>query len=202
MRTVDKIMYRGNNYITLTLDKWSNENAAFLGNNGSALSDHPPTASTFSWTSNPDLHLSNTFGGPHDTRFTDIALAAAGQTVALSLCMSESVAMVWSFKSTLLQRQQGSGGTYETLNLAAGEYITSMEVHWGKKSGHTRVFYLNFVTSAGISVSGGTMTDDKATVQAPEGFQLSGFHGRSGDEINALGAIFTRVASGARTQEA
>ncbi|KAI9993605.1 hypothetical protein PInf_015890 [Phytophthora infestans] len=32
---VDKILYRGNNYIKLTLEKWNNENAAFLDDNGS-----------------------------------------------------------------------------------------------------------------------------------------------------------------------
>ncbi|KAI9989575.1 hypothetical protein PInf_019860 [Phytophthora infestans] len=38
----------------------------------------------------------------------------------------------------------GSGGTERT----------SMETHWEKKDDHTRVFYLNFVTSAGNSISG------------------------------------------------
>ncbi|KAH7469236.1 Sphingomyelinase [Phytophthora ramorum] len=78
---VDKIMFRGNKYITLTLDKWSNENEAFLDKNGTALSDHPPISSTFSWSLNPDLNLSNAFGGPHGTPFSDIGLAESGQTV-------------------------------------------------------------------------------------------------------------------------
>ncbi|RLN49582.1 hypothetical protein BBJ29_010157, partial [Phytophthora kernoviae] len=89
----------------------------------------------------------------------------------------------------------GSGGTENTLTLGTGEYITSMEAHWGKKDDHTRVFYLNFVTSAGNSISGGTQTDDKATAIAPDGFQLAGFYGRAEDEVDQLGAIWTRISA-------
>ncbi|OWY93540.1 LOW QUALITY PROTEIN: hypothetical protein PHMEG_00037032 [Phytophthora megakarya] len=39
-----------------------------------------------------------------------------------------------------------------------------MEGHWGKKSGYTRVFYLQFTTSDGNSVSARTKTDNNATV--------------------------------------
>jgi hypothetical protein len=42
-------------------------------------------------------------------------------------------------------------------------------------------------------VEGGTPTKDSTTMYAPEGFQLSGFHGRADDNIDALGAIFTRT---------
>lgn len=87
----------------------------------------------------------------------------------------------------------GSGGTDATLTLGVGEYITSMEAHWGKKDDHTRVFYLNFVTNFGNSISGGTQTDDKATATAPDGFQLAGFYGRAEDEVDQLGAIWTRI---------
>ncbi|GMF22925.1 unnamed protein product [Phytophthora lilii] len=91
----------------------------------------------------------------------------------------------------------GDGGDPKTLTLAAGEHITSMEAHSGKKNDHTRIFYLNFVTSAGNSISGGTTTDDKTTMTAPEGFQLGGFFGQDGDEIDLLGAIWTRIAADA-----
>ncbi|OWZ17915.1 LOW QUALITY PROTEIN: hypothetical protein PHMEG_0008083 [Phytophthora megakarya] len=50
-----------------------------------------------------------------------------------------------------------------------------MEVHWGQNDGHTRIFYLNYGTSAGNSVSAGTQTDEKGSITAPEGYQLGGF---------------------------
>ncbi|KAG7378589.1 hypothetical protein PHYPSEUDO_009897 [Phytophthora pseudosyringae] len=79
---VDKIMFRGGKHVTLTLDKWNNENKAFLGKDGTALSDHPPISSTFSWSASADYSLSSAYGGPHGVYFTDLALAEPGQTVS------------------------------------------------------------------------------------------------------------------------
>ncbi|EEY57804.1 uncharacterized protein PITG_00386 [Phytophthora infestans T30-4] len=62
-----------------------------------------------------------------------------------------------------------------------------METHWEKKDDHTRVFYLNFVTSAGISI---TPTENKATATAPDGFQLAGFYGRAEAERSVTGWAF------------
>ncbi|EGZ15907.1 hypothetical protein PHYSODRAFT_263165 [Phytophthora sojae] len=89
----------------------------------------------------------------------------------------------------------GKGGEDKTLTLAPGEYVTSMEAHWGKKDDHTRVFYLNFETNKGNSISGGTTTDDNAVAKAPDGFQLAGFYGRAEDGVDQLGAIWTRISA-------
>ncbi|KAG6609035.1 Phospholipase D gamma 3 [Phytophthora cinnamomi] len=202
---VDKIMFRGNKYIALKLEEWKNENEAFLGKNGSPLSDHPPISSTFSWTLNPDIHLSAAVGGPHGTHFTDVGLAGADQTVSsISIRAGDRVDGVGlevsdPTESTLAHG--GTGGSLTRLSLGSGEHITSMEAHWGKKNGRTRIFYLKFGTSDGRSVEGGTPSGSSATMTAPEGFQLSGFHGRAGDNIDALGAIFTRVGSTTQQQQ-
>ncbi|KAG2518313.1 hypothetical protein JM18_007252 [Phytophthora kernoviae] len=201
---VDKIMYRGNNYITLTLDKWNNDNKAFFDSNKTGLSDHPPISSVFSWKLNPDLHLSDAFGGPHGTPFTDVALAAAGQTVSSITIRAEKrvdgVSLEVSDPTESTLAHGGTGGIPKKLQLKSGEYITSMEVHWGKKEERTRIFYLKFKTNKGRSVEGGTKTSAKATVTAPKGFQLSGLHGRSDKEVDALGAIFTRIESTSQSQ--
>ncbi|KAF4321891.1 hypothetical protein G195_004514 [Phytophthora kernoviae 00238/432] len=143
------------------------------------------------------LNLSEVFGGPHGNEFTDQPSAASGQTVGsitvragdrvdgLTLAITAPTAMSFS--------HGGSGGTDNTLALGEYEYITSMEVHWGQKDGHTRIFYLNFVTSSGNSISGGTQTDEKGSVTAPDGYQLSGFFGRDGDEIDRLGVVWTSI---------
>uniref|UniRef100_H3G960 Jacalin-type lectin domain-containing protein n=1 Tax=Phytophthora ramorum TaxID=164328 RepID=H3G960_PHYRM len=196
---VDKIMFRGNNYITLTLDKWSNENAAFLDDAGAMLSDHPPISSTFSWVLNDEIRLSNAVGGPHGDQFTDIASAAGGQTVSSITMRSgsrvDAVSIAVSAPTATTFSHGGTGGTAKTLTLSSGEYITSIEAHWGKYNSHTRIFYLKFTTSLGNTLSGGTTTDDGATVYAPDGYQLSAFHGRDGDEIDALGAIWTKISA-------
>ncbi|POM74572.1 Hypothetical protein PHPALM_8456, partial [Phytophthora palmivora] len=87
----------------------------------------------------------------------------------------------------------GTGGAQNTLTLDAGEFTTSMEAHWGEKDGWTRIFYLNFRTSTGRSVSGGTMTENKGTATAPEGYQLGGFFGRKGGEIDMLGVVWSSI---------
>ncbi|ETK95821.1 hypothetical protein F441_01331 [Phytophthora nicotianae CJ01A1] len=195
---VDKIMFRGNNYITLTLDKWNNENAAFLDGNGAMLSDHPPISSTFSWTLNDEIRLSNAVGGPHGDQFTDVASAAGGQTVKSITLRSgsrvDAVSISISAPSATTFSHGGTGGTAKTLTLSSGEYITSMQAHWSKYNGRTRIFYLKFTTNLGNTLSGGTTTDESTTVYAPDGYQLSAFHGRDGDEIDALGAIWTEIS--------
>ncbi|KAG3116781.1 hypothetical protein PI124_g4680 [Phytophthora idaei] len=70
-----------------------------------------------------------------------------------------------------------------------------MEAHWGKKGGRTRIFYLKFSTNVGRSVEGGNKTDATATMAAPEDYQIGGFHGRAGEEIDLLGVIFVKVAT-------
>ena len=67
-----------------------------------------------------------------------------------------------------------------------------MEVHWGKKSGRTTVFYVCFTTSADKTLAGGTKTDNKGTATPPEGFVFSGLYGRADDGVEQLGVIWTR----------
>ncbi|KAG3066358.1 hypothetical protein JG687_00006754 [Phytophthora cactorum] len=194
---VDKIMFRGNNYIKLTLEQWNNENAAFLDGNGAPLSDHPPISSIFSWTLNDEIRLSNAVGGPHGDQFTDVASAASGQTVKSITLRSgsrvDAVSITISAPSATTFSHGGTGGTAKTLTLSVGEYITSMQAHWGKYNSHTRIFYLKFTTNLGNMLSGGTATDESTTMYAPDGYQLSAFHGCDGDEIDALGAIWTKI---------
>ncbi|OWZ24263.1 Endonuclease [Phytophthora megakarya] len=202
---VDKILYRGNNYIKLKLDKWNNENAAFLGSNGTPLSDHPPISSTFSWSLNPVLSLGKAVGGPHGNRFSDLGSVVEGQTIrSITLRFGKrchGIELKISAPTEQTFTHGGSGGDLNTLNLSEGEYITSMEAHWGKRKGRTRIFHLSFTTNTGKSVSGGSTTDEKMTMTAPEGFQLGGFHGRDGDEIDLLGPIWTKIAEDSATQQ-
>ncbi|POM59278.1 hypothetical protein PHPALM_32020 [Phytophthora palmivora] len=196
---VDKIMYRSGKYITLTLDKWNNENEAFLDKTGKALSDHPPISSTFSWSMNPDFNLSNAYGGPHGTFFTDLALTQPGQTVSSITIRGarrvDAVRIDVSEPTESTLSHGGTGGTPKKLALKAGEYINSMEIHWGQKDNRTYVFYLRLTTNKGRSVAAGTVTDDSTVVEAPKGFQLNGFYGRASDDgIGGLGAIFTKLA--------
>ncbi|RAW34408.1 hypothetical protein PC110_g9305 [Phytophthora cactorum] len=143
------------------------------------------------------VQLSESFGGPHGNEFSDERAATSGQTVASITIRAgervDGVILDITAPVAITLNHGGGGGNPNTLTLGPGEYITSMEAHWGEKKGHTRIFYLRFGTSAGNSVEGGSMTDSKATVTAPDGFQLGGFFGRDGDEIDLLGAIWTSI---------
>jgi endonuclease/exonuclease/phosphatase family metal-dependent hydrolase len=192
---VDKILYRGNRYITLTLDRYGNENAAFRSAAGKMLSDHYPIAADLRWTLHSSLSLSDAFGGPHGAPFTDVATVPLGQrTTKVGV---RTGARVDGVGLTLADgtsfEHGGTGGTAQTLTLAAGESISSVTMHAGTQNGRTRILFIRVVTSAGRAIAGGTPTSSAVTYTAPAGWQISGFHGRSGAEVDKLGVIYTRV---------
>ncbi|KAL7997474.1 putative jacalin-like lectin domain-containing protein [Plasmopara halstedii] len=143
------------------------------------------------------IQQSELFGGPHGMNFTDKNLVNSGQKVSqISIYAGkrlDGVSIDIKSPKTLTFTHGGTGGKRQVLKLDDGEYINSMEVHWGKKDGHTRIFYVAFKTSAGKTLSGGSTTNDKRTVTAPEGFQLAGFYGSDGKEIDSLGAVWAYI---------
>lgn len=87
----------------------------------------------------------------------------------------------------------GDGGTAKSLSLAWDEHLKKMVVHTGQVNGSTRVFYVEFHTTNGRVLSGGTKTEDMTTIEAPEGWHITGFRGRSGSELDRIGVIFTPI---------
>ncbi|NKE61447.1 endonuclease [Lentzea sp. PSKA42] len=193
---VDKILYRGNRYITLNLSRYGNENAAFRTADNKMLSDHYPIAADFRWTLNPALSLSDAFGGPHGTPFTDVASVPLAQRVTkLGLRAGARVDQVGlTLADGTSYSHGGNGGTAQELTLAEGEYLKSVTLHSAQRNGHTRIFYAGFATNTGRTLSGGSQTSSSVTFTAPAGWQIAGFHGRSGAEVDSLGVIYTRIA--------
>ena len=193
---VDKILFRGNRYITLDLARYGNDNAAFRTADNKMLSDHYPIAADFRWTLNPELSLSEAWGGPHGDAFTDLASVPLAQRVAkLSLRAGSRVDQVGlTFADGTSFTHGGNGGTARELTLAAGEHLKSVTLHSAQYKGRTRVFYADFATNTGRTLSGGSRTSSSVTYTAPDGWQIAGFHGRSGDEVDSLGVIYTRIA--------
>lgn len=66
----------------------------------------------------------------------------------------------------------------------------SAKLTQSKYNGHTRVFSAAFTTNRGRTLSAGQPTGETLTVTAPAGWRIAGFTGRSGTEIDRLGAIF------------
>ncbi|KAF9265310.1 hypothetical protein L218DRAFT_943145 [Marasmius fiardii PR-910] len=203
---VDKILVRGSLAVNLTPTSYRTANNDFVNASGAPLSDHYPQTSVISWTLSNSIRLGDPAGGPHGDQFNDITALLTGKPVpkitSITVRAGERVdgvsfAVVYPDGSTGAQTHGGSGGTAVTTTLGATERITQVQTCTGQKDGHTRVFYVNFVTSTGRSFAGGQQTADCQTASAPSGtgeggksWGLVAFWGRQGDEMDRLGAIW------------
>jgi hypothetical protein len=191
---VDKILYRGSKLVSLNATTYNNEHAKFLTADGLMLSDHDPITVGFTWSRNAAFQLSDQFGGPHGDYFTDIDKVPAGaRATAVALRAGSRVdqmSLTLSGGTTLAHG--GTGGTASSLTLGSGEYVTSASLCQAQKDGRTRIFYAKFTTNLGRTLAGGTTTSDCVTRTAPSGWQIAGFHGRTGDEVDKIGFIYTQ----------
>jgi hypothetical protein len=192
---VDKIFYRGNNFITLTPLVYTLEDVKFRDSSGNMLSDHRPVYTKFQYTLSSSIKLSDQFGGPHGTSYSDVNSIPSSTKVSKIGIRAD--ARVDQVNLTLANGTSfthgGTGGTANSLTLNSGEYIKSAYMCSGQKDGKTRIFYIKFTTSSGRTLSGGNTTSTYVTYTAPSGYQIAGFHGRSGDELDKMGVIYTPV---------
>ncbi|MEV1120214.1 jacalin-like lectin [Actinosynnema sp. NPDC049800] len=191
---VDKVFYRDNAHVDLTATAYRNDHASFLDPDGEPLSDHYPHAVGFSWRLADHLRLSEEFGGPHGTPFTDVEAIRPGTTVRevtlsggarldrIGLTLADGTALAHG----------GTGGTPTTLTLQPGEHLTTATLTRGQRDGRTRVFSVRITTTLGRTVTAGTPTADQVTFTAPAGWHIAGFTGRSGAEVDRLGVVYTR----------
>ncbi|BBC32004.1 Endonuclease [Streptomyces graminofaciens] len=193
---VDKVLYRGSDLVRLSATRYNNEWAKFLDSASGNLSDHFPHTVDFSWTLNSKLRASDFFGGPHGTAFNDadnlpstvsprtLTLRGGSRLDAVSLTHDGGRALTHG----------GTGGTATSLTLAAGEHLTSVRLTQGQKDGRTRVFSAAFTTDKGRTLTSGTATSDTKTFTAPSGWQIAGFTGRAGGEIDKLGVLYAPIS--------
>ncbi|MEU5261641.1 jacalin-like lectin [Amycolatopsis sp. NPDC021455] len=191
---VDKILYRGSKLVSLTATAYNNEHAKFLDDAGRMLSDHDPVTVRFDWTRNPALRLSDQYGGPHGDYFTDVDAVPAGARVRTwSLRAGNRVDQVGvTLENGTTLAHGGSGGTASSLTMGSGEYVTTATLCQGKYNNTTRIFSARFTTNLGRVLAGGSTTSDCVTRTAPAGWQIAGFHGRSGDELDKAGFVYTQ----------
>ncbi|MEU0844386.1 jacalin-like lectin [Streptomyces sp. NPDC005962] len=189
---VDKVLYRSGPLLSLTATRYNNENTSFLDTEGKPLSDHYPHTVDFSWKAADTLRAGDQFGGPHGTAFNDaddLPATPAPRTLTLrGGSRLDGVSLTLGGGATL--SHGGSGGTPATLTLGAAEHLTSVTLTRGQKDGRTRLFSAAFTTDTGRTLATGTPTSDTATYTAPAGWQIVGFTGRAGDEVDKLGVIY------------
>ncbi|WP_406441473.1 jacalin-like lectin [Streptomyces sp. NBC_01613] len=192
---VDKVLYRGSKLLSLNATRYNNEWASFLDSSGGNLSDHFPHTVDFSYALNSSLKASDFFGGPHGTAFNDaddLPATVAPRTLTLrGGARLDAVSLTHDGPATLTHG--GTGGTATSLTLASGEHLTSVKLTQGQKDDRTRIFSAAFTTDKGRTLSSGTATSDTATFTAPSGWQIVGFTGRAGDEIDKLGVLYAPI---------
>ncbi|MCW8377362.1 jacalin-like lectin [Streptomyces justiciae] len=192
---VDKVLYRGSKLFSLTATRYNNEWAKFLDSAGGNLSDHFPHTVDFSYTLNSSLKASDFFGGPHGTAFNDaddLPSTVSPRTLTLRGGSRLDAVSLTHDGGTVLGHG-GTGGTATSLTLASGEHLTSVKLTQGQKDGRTRIFSAAFTTDKGRALSSGTATSDTKTFTAPSGWQIAGFTGRAGDEIDKLGVLYAPI---------
>lgn len=191
---VDKVLFRGNAHVSLNALKYLVD-TSFVDSAGNQLSDHYPVSVNWSYTTSAGFKLSDPWGGPHGDAFNDVGLLPADAVV--NRLVLRAGARVDRIEATLsngyVLGHGGTGGTEQSLTLGSNEYLASVQLCSGEYSGHTRVFYARFTTTAGRTLAGGSSTGSCATYSAPSGWQIAGFHGRAGEEVDRIGAVFTPI---------
>ncbi|MCX4884452.1 jacalin-like lectin [Streptomyces sp. NBC_00847] len=193
---VDKVLYRSSRLLSLDATRYNDEWAEFLDSKGGNLSDHFPHTVGFSYTLSSSLRASDFFGGPHGTAFNDaddLPATVAPRTLTLrGDARLDSLSLTHDGGTALTHG--GTGGTATSLTLASDEHLTSVKLTDGQKDGRTRIFSAAFATDKGRTLSSGTATSDTTTFTAPSGWQIVGFTGRGGDEIDKLGVLYAPIS--------
>jgi hypothetical protein len=190
---VDKILFRGNGYVTLDATDYVVRTDA-KNPAGQDLSDHPPVQTNWAYSTDPNIQLSDGWGSPHGDAFDDVSLLPDNPVVkTLTIRSGDRLDHVETTLSNgYVFSHGGSGGSAGSLTLSGGEYLSSATLCSGEEAGHTRVFYAQFSTNTGRTLTGGTATSSCTTYTASSGFQIVAFHGRSSDEVDRLGMVYTR----------
>ncbi|KAM7206392.1 Horcolin [Naviculisporaceae sp. PSN 640] len=202
--TVDKVFYRSSPLLTLTPTVYTYASKLFLQADGvSVLSDHNPVQANFTWSSTTvPLRQSPFWGGPHGTWFSDVPVLSTllssnnGAKIKPTAITFRGGSRVDSVSLTLSTGQilthGGTGGTSTSLTLSSTEFWVSGTLCQAQKNGRTRVFYIKAVTSTGRSLATGTAQSaaDCRTFDAPVGWQIVGFLGQDGDEVDQLAFVY------------
>lgn len=192
---VDKVFYRSSPLVALQATAFRYDGARFLQPDGNILSDHNPVFVEFSWEAGKGLRQSEFSGGAaYGTWFSDVpTLTAIDKPKPQALTFRggsrlDGVALRLADGTRLTHG--GAGGTEVSLELDPSEYWVRAELCRGKKDGKTRNFYIRAATSAGRTLEAGTRTEDCTSFMAEDGWQIVGFVGQDGDEIDLLAFLY------------
>jgi hypothetical protein len=133
-------------------------------------------------------------GGYGGSPFADIVPSGAAATEILirSGAYVDALQMVLQLPNGQIEymdRHGGDGGDADTFDLRDGEYITAIGGRYGQY-----VDSIQFYTNMRIStIYGGSGGDADYYYEAPPGWQIVGFYGRSGDYVDAIGGVLAKL---------
>jgi hypothetical protein len=191
---VDKVFYRSSPLVTLQAETFRYASTDFLQADGNVLSDHNPVFAEFAWSAGSSLRQSDFSGGTSGTWFSDVP-ALTGITdpkpITLTIGGASRLDLVGLTRADGTRLSHGgAGGTEVSLELGPSEYWVEAELCRGERSGKTRNFFMRAATSLGRTLAAGTPTTDCAVYSAPDGWQIAGFVGQDGDEIDQLAFVY------------
>ena len=188
---VDKIWYRSGSNIDLQATYYELKED-FVDEDGECLSDHYPITATFQYTLKETMLTSETYGGGGGTGFSFIEDMNYRFPDTIGISTGTRLDRVEFIYEDTVCSAGGTGGTYQSLDLADGEYIEKMEVCKAKKtwSGTYRISYIKFTTNLGNTLECGTLGSTVYTFEAPDGYAIAGLHGMADDEVDRIGAVY------------
>ncbi|KAJ5669159.1 mannose-binding lectin [Penicillium macrosclerotiorum] len=198
--TVDKVLYRGSDIVTLSAYSFYYDGEQFLNTDsdylGDVLSDHNPVLVNFTWALSDSFRQSEFSGGPHGDWFNDLpdmpSSPAASVLTFRGGSRLDAVALELTDGTSF--SHGGTGGTEVSLTLGSDEYWTTTELCTGTYDDHTRNFYIKATTSSGNTLEAGTATSNCTTYTADSGYGVVGFMGQDGDEMDQLALIYAPYA--------
>ncbi|KAK3493519.1 Endonuclease/exonuclease/phosphatase [Neurospora crassa] len=203
---VDKVLYRSSPLVQLTPTALEYAGPRFLADDGaSVLSDHNPVLVNLTWSAADRRFRQSGFwgGAAYGNWFNDVSVldSTTGSIKTKKITFRgenrlDSVGLTVSSSSgqgTTELVHGGQGGSEVSLTLADGESWVKSELCQGQKSDKTRNFYIKATTSKGRTLEAGNRTSDCKVFEAEEGWQVVGFLGESGDEVDLLGFIYGKI---------
>ncbi|KKF96934.1 hypothetical protein CFO_g708 [Ceratocystis platani] len=192
----DKVLSRNSELLSLNAATFEYVGDKFLQPNGSMLSDRDPVQVSLSWSQSETLRQSDLYGAPHGLEWFNDAVEVASKpgrpkvaTIGFSGGNRVDKVSVTLNDNTKFSHG-GLGGDWKDINLEVDEYWKTVYMCQGMKDGNTRIFYIKATTTKNNILEVGKTTDVCETYNAPAGFQIIGFAGQSGDEIDQLGVIY------------